>query len=143
RRSHTGRMEGSMSEVLGRVDKLSPERRALLQKILRQQAGWAREPDVISPREGGGPAPLSFAQERLWFLHQMEPEGAGYNMPRSIRLRGSLDAGALERALGALTERHESLRTTFRPVEQGAVQVVHPAAPAHLPVLDLTGLTPQ
>jgi amino acid adenylation domain-containing protein len=89
------------------------------------------------------PLPLSFAQERLWFLHQMEPEGARYNMPWSGRLRGHLDAGILERALDELVRRHESLRTTLRPVEQGAVQVVHPPAPAHLPVLDLTGLAPQ
>ena len=66
-----------------------------------------------------------------------------YNMPWPRRLRGRLDAGALERALGELVRRHEALRTTFRPVEQGAVQVVHPAAPAHLPVLDLTGLAPR
>ncbi|HEV3049304.1 MAG TPA: amino acid adenylation domain-containing protein, partial [Longimicrobium sp.] len=99
-------------------------------------------PPVV-PTERTGALPLSFAQERLWFLHQMEPEGAGYTMPWPSRLRGHLDADALERALGELVRRHEALRTTFHPVEQGAVQVVHPDAPAHLPVLDLTGLAPE
>ncbi|HEX6751684.1 MAG TPA: amino acid adenylation domain-containing protein, partial [Longimicrobium sp.] len=120
----------TVAEMAGRVEEMR-----------RAGEGAALPPLVPVARET--PLPLSFAQERLWFLHQMEPEGAGYNMFRSGRLRGSLDAGALERALDALTERHESLRTTFRPVEQGAVQVVHPAVPARLPVLDLTGLAPQ
>jgi amino acid adenylation domain-containing protein len=116
----------TVAELAGRVEEV---RRAELPVV----------PPVV-PVERTGALPLSFAQERLWFLHQMEPEDAGYNMPWPSRLRGPLDASALERALGELVRRHESLRTTFRPVEQGAVQVVHPAAPAHLPVLDLTGL---
>ncbi|HEV3049681.1 MAG TPA: amino acid adenylation domain-containing protein, partial [Longimicrobium sp.] len=97
----------------------------------------------IVPVERTGALPLSFAQERLWFLHQMDPEDTGYNVPWPTRLRGHLDAGALERALGELVRRHEALRTTFHPVEQGAVQVVQPAGPAHLPVVDLTGLAPH
>ncbi|HEU4883963.1 MAG TPA: condensation domain-containing protein, partial [Longimicrobium sp.] len=112
-----------------------------VEEMRRAGEGAALPPLVPVSREA--PLPLSFAQERLWFLHQMEPEDAGYNMHQSGRLRGSLDAAALERALGELARRHESLRTTFRPVEQGAVQVVHPAAPARLPVLDLAGLAPQ
>ncbi|HEX9935824.1 MAG TPA: amino acid adenylation domain-containing protein, partial [Longimicrobium sp.] len=120
----------TVAELAGRVEEMR-----------RAGEGAALPPLVPVAREA--PLPLSFAQERLWFLQQMEPEGAGYNMPWSGRLRGSLDASALERALGALRERHEALRTTFRPVEQGAVQVVHPAAPARLPVLDLTGLAPE
>jgi amino acid adenylation domain-containing protein len=90
-----------------------------------------------------GPLPLSFAQERLWFLHQLDPEGAGYNMPFPSRMSGALDVRALERALGALAGRHESLRTTFRPVDGGAVQVVHPAAPVRVPLVDLSGLAPE
>jgi amino acid adenylation domain-containing protein len=120
----------TVSELAGRVEEMR-----------RAGEGTALPPLTPVPREA--PLPLSFAQERLWFLHQMEPEGAGYHMSQSRRLRGHLDVSALERALGALTERHEALRTTFLPVEQGAVQVVHPAAPAHLPVLNLTGLAPQ
>ncbi|HYH79871.1 MAG TPA: amino acid adenylation domain-containing protein, partial [Longimicrobium sp.] len=120
----------TVAELAGRVEEMR-----------RAGEGAALPPLVPVAREA--PLPLSFAQERLWFLHQMEPEGAGYNMPFPTRLVGRLDAAALERALGALTERHEALRTTFRPVEQGAVQIVHPAAPARLPVLDLTGLDLQ
>ena len=102
-----------MSEVLGRVDKLSPERRALLQKMLRQQAGPAREPDAIRPREGGGPAPLSFAQERLWFIDRLDPGSAVYNLPLTWRLEGALDGAALERSLSEIVRRHEALRTVF------------------------------
>ncbi|HEX2079711.1 MAG TPA: condensation domain-containing protein, partial [Longimicrobium sp.] len=119
----------TVAELAGRVEEI-------------RRAGAPALPPVV-PTERTGPLPLSFAQERLWFLHQMEPEGAGYNMPWPGRLRGCLDARALERALGELVRRHEALRTTFRPVEQGAVQIVHPPAPAPLPVLDLTGLAPQ
>jgi amino acid adenylation domain-containing protein len=120
----------TVAELAGRVEEMG-----------RAGEGAALPPLVPVARDA--PLPLSFAQERLWFLQQMEPEGAGYNMPWSSRLRGSLDASALERALGELVRRHEALRTTFRPVEQGAVQVVHPAAPAPLPVLDLAGLDPR
>ena len=103
-----------MSEVLGRVDKLSPERRALLQKLLGGQARPAHEPDAIRPREGGGPAPLSFAQERLWFIDRLEPGSAVYNIPVAWRLGGALDEAALERALGEIVRRHEALRTRLR-----------------------------
>ncbi|HEX8317689.1 non-ribosomal peptide synthase/polyketide synthase [Longimicrobium sp.] len=119
----------TVAELAGRVEEV-------------RQAELPMVPAVV-PIERTGPLPLSFAQERLWFLHQMEPEGTRYNGPWPSRLRGHLDASALERALNELVRRHEALRTTFRPVEQGAVQIVHPAAPAHLPVLDITGLAPQ
>jgi amino acid adenylation domain-containing protein len=129
-----------MSEVLGRVDKLSPERRALLQKILRKQAGPAHEPDAIRPRVGGGPAPLSFAQERLWFIDRLEPGGAVYNIPVAWRLGGALDEAAMERALGEIVRRHESLRTTFAEVDGSPVQTIAPFDGFALPVEDLSDL---
>ncbi|HEX2190270.1 MAG TPA: condensation domain-containing protein, partial [Longimicrobiaceae bacterium] len=90
-----------------------------------------------------GPVPLSFAQERLWFLHRMEPDGAGYNLAFPARLAGRLDARRLEGALGGLVRRHESLRTTFHPAAGGPVQEVGPAAPVRLPSIDLSGLAPE
>ncbi|MBW3656310.1 MAG: AMP-binding protein, partial [Gemmatimonadetes bacterium] len=71
-----------------------------------------------------GTAPLSFAQERLWFLEQFEPGRPTYNVPAALRLAGVLDADALARALGELVPRHEVLRTTFMEGDDGPVQVV-------------------
>src|SRR6185369_15379768 len=62
--------------------------------------------------------PLSYAQQRLWFLYQMEGAGATYNIPLALRLEGELNSAALERALGDVVERHETLRTVF-PQEEG------------------------
>ncbi|HEU4558925.1 MAG TPA: amino acid adenylation domain-containing protein, partial [Longimicrobium sp.] len=123
-----------MSEVLQRLDKLSPERQALLQRILRQKAAEAREPDAIHPRGSDAPAPLSFAQERLWFLDRLEPGSAAYNIPAALRLAGALDARALERALGEIVRRHEALRTVFSEVDGSPVQVIVPFGGFAVPV---------
>ncbi|HEX8276243.1 MAG TPA: amino acid adenylation domain-containing protein [Longimicrobiaceae bacterium] len=85
-----------------------------------------------------GALPPSFAQERLWFLHRMEPDSAVYNIPAAVRLRGALDAAALERALGEVVRRHESLRTIFAERGGAPVQVVAPFAGFALPVEDLS-----
>ncbi|MGH8963715.1 MAG: condensation domain-containing protein, partial [Actinomycetes bacterium] len=92
---------------------------------------------VVS-REGG--LPLSFAQQRLWFLNEFQPGSSEYVSPSVLRLRGGLDSGALVRALSGLVARHESLRTTFESVQGRGVQVVHPPGEVSLPVLDLSGL---
>ncbi|NJC74317.1 amino acid adenylation domain-containing protein, partial [Planosporangium thailandense] len=93
----------------------------------------------VAPRDR--PLPLSFAQQRLWFLHQLDPDGTEYVSPSAARLRGRLDVEALRAALTALVARHESLRTTFDSVDGRAVQRIHPAADVPLPVLDLSGLS--
>ena len=101
-----------------------------------------RAPGVPQPplvREGGAAAPLSFAQQRLWFLHQLEPDGA-YQVPGALRLRGPLREDALERALGEIVRRHEALRTVFRAEGNGQVQVILPPAGLRLPVADLSAL---
>ncbi|MGH3611328.1 MAG: condensation domain-containing protein, partial [Pseudonocardia sp.] len=85
--------------------------------------------------------PLSFAQQRLWFLDEFQPGGGEYISPSVLRLRGGLDGGALVRALSALVARHESLRTTFESVDGRGVQVVHPPGEVLLPVVDLSGLS--
>jgi len=86
--------------------------------------------------------PLSFAQARLWFLNQYEPESPAYHIPLAIRLRGDLDLEALEAALTEIVRRHEALRTTFRATEGDPVQVVVPPSPLSLPVDDL-GSVPE
>ncbi|MBE4753751.1 amino acid adenylation domain-containing protein, partial [Corallococcus sp. ZKHCc1 1396] len=84
--------------------------------------------------------PLSFAQQRLWFLDQLAPDGALYNMPAPLRLEGTLDTEALERSLTELVRRHEVLRTSF-PAETGhPLQVIAPPAPLPLECVDLSAL---
>ncbi|HEY2724811.1 MAG TPA: amino acid adenylation domain-containing protein [Pseudonocardiaceae bacterium] len=96
----------------------------------------------VLPRDGAGPQRFtqSFAQQRLWFLHEFEPDSTEYVTPLAVRLRGALDTEALSRAMTALVARHESLRTTFEAVDGQAVQVVHPPRPVPLARLDLTDL---
>jgi amino acid adenylation domain-containing protein len=95
---------------------------------------------AIPRRTASGPAPLSFAQQRLWLLDRLEPGSTAYNMPSPVRLRGALDVAALARALGEIVRRHEALRTTFLEEDGEVMQVIAPPAPCHLPVADLSGL---
>ncbi|MCA1671988.1 MAG: condensation domain-containing protein, partial [Actinobacteria bacterium] len=92
----------------------------------------------ILAREGH--LPVSFAQQRLWFLNEFEPDSTEYVVPTAIRLHGALDVGALSRALTALVARHESLRTTFHSVDGRGVQLVHPPHDIRIPVLDITAV---
>ncbi|MEP6619267.1 MAG: amino acid adenylation domain-containing protein [bacterium] len=85
--------------------------------------------------------PASFAQQRLWFLEQLEPGRATYNVPLNLRLTGQLDVPALAGALTALVERHETLRTVFDAPEGEVMQVILPAADVPLPVEDLRSFT--
>jgi amino acid adenylation domain-containing protein len=120
---------------------LSAAKQALRDARLR---GLHRAPPMapIAPAAGAGAAeaPLSFAQERLWFLERLQPGTASYVIPCAVRLTGALDAGALERALGELLRRHDVLRTTFRDVDGVPVQEVAPFAGLALPVDDLRAL---
>ncbi|NJC74319.1 non-ribosomal peptide synthetase, partial [Planosporangium thailandense] len=103
---------------------------AHLQQQLRQRlAGRAERSDRIprADRDRSGPLPLSFAQQRLWFLNELRPGDAEYNSALAVRLVGKLDATALRTALTALAGRHESLRTTFDDVDGKGIQVVHSA----------------
>ncbi|HKQ60129.1 MAG TPA: amino acid adenylation domain-containing protein [Candidatus Polarisedimenticolaceae bacterium] len=108
-------------------------RRELVERLLREQLGEAWESiEPISRWNRDEPIPLSFAQQRLWFLDQLEPQSPAYNIPLAIRLRGMLDAAALERALDEMVRRHETLRTSL-PAEGGQPRQ-HIAADARLPL---------
>ncbi|HET7231442.1 MAG TPA: amino acid adenylation domain-containing protein, partial [Longimicrobium sp.] len=100
-------------------------------------------PPVVPVPRDGSPLPLSFAQERLWFIDRLEPESATYTIPAALRLTGALDERALERSLGEIVRRHESLRTTFGEVDGAPVQVIAPFAGFALPIDDLSGLSPE
>lgn len=115
---------------------LSPAKKALLQARLRQSASADAE---SIPRRKEHQAPLSFAQQRLWFLDQFLPGSCAYNVPRAFRLHGLLDTAALQHALDSLAERHEILRTVFKLVGAEPVQVVQPAVAVALRVRDLSG----
>ena len=93
----------------------------------------------IERRAAAGPAPLSFAQERLWFLDQLSPGASAYNVSRAFRWRGALDAAALARAVGGIVRRHEALRTCFPALDGRPAQEVAPALDLPLPVIDLAG----
>ncbi len=132
-----------MSGAQDRMATLSAERRILLQRMLLERAGAAGSPGEIRPRGTDGPAPLSFAQQRLWFLDRLEPGSPAYLIPHALRLRGRLDARALRRALARVARRQESLRTVFPETGGDPVQAVLPPAPVPLPLVDLSGLPPE
>ncbi|WP_370683376.1 amino acid adenylation domain-containing protein [Pseudomonas syringae pv. atrofaciens] len=101
------------------------------------------DPAAIPRRAAGQTAvPLSFSQRQLWFLDQMEPGNAFYNVPTAVLLKGALDVPVLERALNELIMRHEILRTTFASVDGEPRQLVHPAMPLVMPGVDLRDLSP-
>ncbi|HYG64187.1 MAG TPA: amino acid adenylation domain-containing protein, partial [Thermoanaerobaculia bacterium] len=100
---------------------------------------FAAAPPLV-PAEQTGPLPLSFAQERLWFLDRLQPGSAVYNMPLSLWLADGVDAAVLARALGEVVRRHEALRTTFHLTDGGPVQRVSAAGSFPLPLVDLAPL---
>ncbi|MGZ3461589.1 MAG: condensation domain-containing protein, partial [Archangium sp.] len=104
-----------------------------------QASGSSRLPPLV-PAPRSGPLPLSFAQQRLWFLDQLEPESPLYNLPAAIRLEGTLDLAALRHGFQELVRRHESLRTTFRSEAGQPLQVISPSLSLPLEVVDLSGL---
>jgi amino acid adenylation domain-containing protein len=95
-------------------------------------------PIARAPR--GEPLPLSFAQERLWFLDQLEPGNPAMNIPAAVRLTGPLDPVLLERSLRAIIARHEALRPTFAECDGRPVQVITAETDVTIPVTDLSGL---
>src|SRR6185369_5256419 len=87
-----------------------------------------------------GTLPLSYAQQRLWFIHQLDPLSPAYNVPLAVRLTGQLNVVALSATLTEVVRRHESLRTTFTVHDDQPRQVIHPPTPLNLPVTDLGSL---
>lgn len=128
-----------MSSLYEQLAKLTPEQRALFEQRLAEKGiDSGRNQEAIQPREQDDYLPLSFAQQRLWFVQQLEPESAAYNAGSALRLRGALDTDALHNALQHIVSRHESLRTCFvRNHEGKPEQQIEAEANITLPVIDL------
>ena len=94
----------------------------------------------IQPISRDGDLPLSFSQERVWFIQQLHPESMAYNFQSALRFKGRLDVGALEQSISEIVLRHEIFRTTFPAKDGQPVQVIHEAKPVNLPIVDLQAL---
>jgi len=122
------------------LSQFSAEQRRLLAHLLEEEGVETPTQQAIPRRPELDEVPLSFAQERLWVLHQLEPESTAYNLSSAIRLSGLLNVGALEQSLNEIVRRHEGLRTTFSAVEGQPAQVIAPALVENLPLMDLRSL---
>jgi amino acid adenylation domain-containing protein len=128
-----------MSGDSARAAGLSPSKRALLERLLQGKRPAAAAPAIPRHDPAAG-SPLSFAQQRLWFIHQIDPSSPAYNVPNALRLRGSLDPAVLERCIAEVARRHASLRTRFEVVGGAPIQVVEPEPRVELSLVDLSHL---
>jgi hypothetical protein len=119
---------------------LSSRRLELIELLLRKKGISVPRSQTIRRRKETGACPLSFAQERLWFLSRMDAGNPAYNLSAGIRLQGRLDVKALEQTFGELISRHEALRTVFTEIGGRPVQVAHNLAPFSLTPVELRQL---
>src|ERR1700754_468114 len=128
-----------MSDITARIPNLSPAQMARLQEKLRSKAAVrpTPQPPARQRRVGGEPVPLSFGQERLWFIDQLQPGSPAYNVPAVFPLRGPVGAALLQRCIEEIVRRHDILRTTFSMRDGRPVQIAGPAGPVPLPVVDI------
>src|ERR1044071_2709243 len=127
-------------ELITRLAQLSPAKRALLELKLSQSDATNILYAAIPPRRERDSAPLSFVQQRLWFLNQLEPESGAYNEAIALRLEGNLDLDALKSALNTIVERHEALRTNVGIDASGnPIQLIGKFRSVDLPLVDLQG----
>jgi len=129
-----------MTDLARTLAALDPKKRELLALLARREGVdlW-RTPIVAVPRDGA-PLPVSFAQERLWFLDQLVPGSTAWNLPSAARIRAALDPAVLARVFAEIARRHETLRTTFALDGERPVQRIAPPGPVPVPVIDLSGL---
>jgi hypothetical protein len=130
----------STDDISTRKSRLSPAKRALFEELLQDQITGETEARTIPRRRQPDSAPLSFAQQRVWFISQLHPATYAYNIPLALRLNGLLDVPTLEQSLNEIIRRHESLRTTFASANDRAVQRIAPSLSFSLSLDDLSGL---
>ncbi|AVH66609.1 non-ribosomal peptide synthetase [Nostoc sp. 'Peltigera membranacea cyanobiont' N6] len=129
-----------MSDILKRLETLSPEKRELvLQKLKKQQQSTSDNKLIPISRQQS--LPVSFAQQRLWFLDQLEGENCVYNVPFFLQISGCLQIAALQQAITAIIQRHEVLRTSFCVVNESPIQVIHANPKLTMQLIDWRQLT--
>lgn len=128
-----------MSDIATRIAALSPEQRALFEASLKAKGLRAPQVDRIPrrPREDANLFPTSIDQERLWFIEQLQPGNAAYNIFSASRIKGRLDVAVMERVVNELIARHEVVRTTFTVVDDQPMQVINPKLEVTLTPVDL------
>ncbi len=124
--------------ITEKVERLSAAELKALHQRLRPDSPGASVPLTVRTRKGR--IPLSFAQERLWFLERLGMVGAAYSMPIAFRLEGFLHVRALEQAFGELLRRHEGLRTRFAEIDGQACQIIDPPGAYRLEVIDVSSM---
>jgi len=129
-----------MSIFSRRIASLAPAQKALLMTRLQGSKKSTSGGEIKRRARQSNVSPISFAQERLWFLDQLEP-GVPYNLPFALRLFGPLNVKRLERCVNEIVERHEILRTTFAQVAEQPVQIIAPRLTLSIPVVDLSQLS--
>jgi acyl carrier protein len=134
-----------METLEQKLSGLSPDQRRLVELWLRREQAADVPPasGAIPRRRIIDPGALSFAQQRLWLLCQLDPDSPAYNLRTIVRLTGPLDAGALERSLNEIVRRHETLRTTFVIQDGQPRQVVAPTLHLPLPLVDRGDVPPD
>lgn len=124
------------SDSTTRRSQLSATKQALLAQRLKKKAKNSDVPEI--PRyPQTDTVPLSFAQQRMWFLEQLEPGTPTYGNPGAVHLKGHLNIAALEQSLNTVIERHATLRTTFTSIDGQPIQIIKPKLTIRLPPLDL------
>ena len=133
-----------MSDLSQRIANLSPNKRKLfLQKLNKEKENTFSQTQIKFLSRKSNSFPLSFAQQRLWFLDQLQPGNAIYNLHYPVRITGSLNLAALEQSINEIVRRHEVLRTTFTVVEGEPLQCIAPTLTLTLPLLDLRELSTE
>ncbi len=127
-----------MKDIQKKIASLPPEKRELFELMLQEQGVDLSEIMITPAPRDQKTYPLSFSQQRLWFLHRMDPDSPLYNITSVIRMRGELQIKTLEHCFNLLMQRHEVLRTAFREEDGHGRQEILPELKLEIPVVDLT-----
>ncbi|WP_300035388.1 non-ribosomal peptide synthetase [uncultured Roseobacter sp.] len=120
-----------------RKDRSSDQRAFLRQRLQQKKHNRTQVPGIVRTARDG-PMPMSFAQQRIWFLQELAPGNSFYNIPAAVPLNGQIDVDALEKALNTIVLRHESLRTVYQRIDGQPCQIVRPHVHRPLEITDLS-----